>query len=114
MCADLVRARPKSFFLENFDVVRANEAFCLKRTFMDCVHEAVNEFTILSHRMLVQSWLKRQSPQKSVNLFFVIMIIKDKLKDWCGKLLFQNNFINTFCEIRSRSRTFPAGGLGSR
>ena len=44
---------------------------------------------------------KSQFPHKSVNVFFILVIITDKLTDLCGNLLLRKDFINTFCEISS-------------
>ena len=37
--------------------------------------------------------------KKSVNLFFISVIINDKFADLCGNRLLQNDFMNTFCEV---------------
>ena len=43
---------------------------------------------------------------KSVNLFSMLVRIKDKLTDLRGNRLLQNDFINILCEINSdRART---------
>ena len=43
---------------------------------------------------------KSQLSHKSVNLFVILVILKDKLTSLCGIWLLQNNIIITFCEIR--------------
>ena len=51
--------------------------------------------------VFIKLFCKSQFPHKSVNLFFILVIIKDKLTDLCGNLLLRKDFINTFWEIRS-------------
>ena len=38
----------------------------------------------ISHKVLIKSFCKSQFPHKSVNLFFILIIIKDKLTNLCG------------------------------
>ena len=49
--------------------------------------------------IFVKSFGKSQFPHKAVNLSFIIANLKNILTDLCGNRLFQNNVINTFCEI---------------
>ena len=58
------------------------------------------QYKFISHKVFVESFWKSQLPHKSVNLFFTSVKIKDKLRDLCEKCLWQNNFVNTFCEKR--------------
>ena len=53
--------------------------------------------------MLIKSLCKSQFPHRCVNLFFALVMIKDKLTDLWGNGLLQNDIINTFCEIRASS-----------
>ena len=55
--------------------------------------------TFISHTVFLKSFRKSQFPQKSVDLFFILVIAKDRLPDlWVSRLL-QNNFMNSFCEM---------------
>ena len=38
----------------------------------------------MSHEVFMNSFCKSQFPHKSVNLFFILVTIKDKLTDLCG------------------------------
>ena len=49
--------------------------------------------------MFIKSSRKSQFPHKIVNLFFILVIVKDKLMDFSGNRVLQNGFINTFREI---------------
>ena len=55
---------------------------------------------LISHKVFLKSFCKSQLPNKSVNLFFILVIVKDKLTDLWGSCLFPNDFKNTLCEIR--------------
>ena len=48
------------------------------------------------------SFCKSQFPHNSIDLFFMLVIVKDKLKDLWGNWLLQNEPWNTSCEIRPR------------
>jgi hypothetical protein len=50
--------------------------------------------------VFLRSCCKSQSPHKFVNLFLISVIIKETLTLLCGNGLLQNDFINTFGEIR--------------
>jgi hypothetical protein len=39
---------------------------------------------LISQTVLIKSFCKSQFLHKSVNLFFILVIMKDKLKDLCG------------------------------
>jgi len=54
----------------------------------------------ISQKVFIKSFCESQFPHKSVNVSFIITDIKNELTDLCGNSLLQNNFINTFCEIR--------------
>ena len=61
----------------------------------------------LSHiKCFEQPFCKSQFPRKSVNLFFMLVMMKDKLTDLCGNRLLQSDYVNTFCEIS----TLPSEG----
>ena len=49
----------------------------------------------------MKSFCRSQFPHKSVNMFFTLVIIKDKSTNLCGNSNLQNDGINTFCEIAS-------------
>ena len=62
----------------------------------------------LSHRKYVKkSFCGSQSPHKFVNLSFNITNIRNEMTDLCENRLVQNDFINTFCEIRTCLGTHP-------
>ena len=65
----------------------------------------------IPQKVFIQSFLTSQFPQKPVNLFFVLVIVKDKLTNLCGNGLLQDDFTNTFCEIRA-ARTLDAQDRG--
>ena len=54
----------------------------------------------ISHQVFRKSFCKSQFPNRFVNLFFILVMIKDKLTDLCGNWLLHNDWINTFCEIK--------------
>ena len=47
----------------------------------------------------MKSFWKSQYPHTSVNLFFILVMIKDKLTDLYGNWLLKNDVVNAFCEI---------------
>ena len=49
-----------------------------------------------------KSFCKSKFSHKSVNVLFIFVIVKDKLTNLCGNRLLQNDFIDTFCEMKSR------------
>ena len=55
------------------------------------------------YKVVLQKSLS-QFPHESVNIFFAITDIKNKLTDLCGNRLLQHNFMNTFCEIKAVPR----------
>ena len=57
--------------------------------------------TLISHNEFLKSFCKRQCPHKSVNLFFTLVIVTDKLTDLWGSRLLQHAFKNTLCEINT-------------
>ena len=58
--------------------------------------------------MIIESFFKSHFPYKSVNFYFMVVIIKDTLTDLCENLLSQNDVINTFYE----KIAVPLGGAG--
>ena len=58
-----------------------------------------DEVSHFSHRVFSKLFCKTQFPHKSVNLFFLSVMIKDELTDLCWNRLFQNECLNTLCEI---------------
>ena len=57
---------------------------------------------LISHKVFFKSFCRSQLHHKSVNLSFTIASIKNKLTDFCGNRLLQNDFKNTLCEIKPR------------
>jgi len=55
----------------------------------------------ISHKVIWKSFCKSQFPHKSVNLFFRLVLVKDKFTNLWGIKLLQNDFKNTLREIRS-------------
>jgi len=53
----------------------------------------------VSQKVFMKSFFKSQFPHKSVNLFFILVIRKDKLTDLCWNSLLKNDLIKTLCEI---------------
>ena len=39
---------------------------------------------LISHKVFLKPFCRSHPPYKSVNLFFISLIMKDKLTDWCG------------------------------
>ena len=58
----------------------------------------MNDF--ISHKVFFKSFCKTQFPHKSVNFFFILVIVKDTLSDFGGIRLLQNDFENSLWEIR--------------
>ena len=56
---------------------------------------------LISNEALMKSFFKSQFPHNSVNLFSIFAIVKDDLTDLCGNCPLKNDFINTFCEIKT-------------
>jgi hypothetical protein len=44
--------------------------------------------------------IQSQFSHKSVNLFSILVIIKDKLTNLWGNRLFRHDFMNTFCAVK--------------
>ena len=57
---------------------------------------------IISHEVFLKSFRKSHFPHKSVNLFFILVMVKDKLTDLWGSRLLQNDFKHTLCKIREK------------
>ena len=53
----------------------------------------------ISHKVFFKSVCESQFPNKSVNLFCISVIVKDKLTDLWGGCLLQNDFKSTLCEV---------------
>jgi len=49
---------------------------------------------LVSHKASINSFCKNQFPQKSVNLFFRLVTMRDKLRDLCGNCLLPNDLSN--------------------
>ena len=58
---------------------------------------------VISQRLFIKSFCKSSFPHKFVNKFFILVIMKDTMRNKCGNWLLQNNLINTFCEMRAVS-----------
>ena len=43
-----------------------------------------SRYDLISHKVFVKSFCKRQFPYKPINLFFILVIVKDKLTDLRG------------------------------
>ena len=54
----------------------------------------------MSHKVFSRSFYKSPFPQKFVDLFFALVIVKDNLTEFVGSCLLQNDFKTTLCEIR--------------
>ena len=54
----------------------------------------------ISHKVSLQSFCTSQFPHKSVNLFFILLVAKDKFTDLWGSGLLPNDIMNTLCEVR--------------
>ena len=53
-----------------------------------------------SQKVFIKLFCKSQFPYKFVNLFLIIVMVKDKLADLYRNRLLQNNFINVLCEMK--------------
>jgi len=60
---------------------------------------------VVSQKMFIKPFCKSQVPLKSVNSFFISLILQDKLTNQRGNLLLQNHCINTLCEIKAPGLT---------
>ena len=65
----------------------------------------------VSHKVFKKSFFRTQFPYKYVYVSFIVTNIKNKLTDVCGNGLFQDNFINTFCEIMFQVCVLIQGGI---
>ena len=62
-----------------------------------CGRRIRNPCTILiSQKVFIRSFCKRQFPHKSVNLSFIITNVTNKLTDLCGEWLLKNDFGKRF------------------
>ena len=57
------------------------------------------DHAFISLKGFIKSCCKSQFPCKSVNVFFILIMMKDKLTDLWGTWLLQNDLINTSCEL---------------
>jgi len=57
-----------------------------------------------SHILFIKSFCKSQFPHKFVNIFFILVKVKDALTDLWGSWPLQNDFRNTLGEIRASPR----------
>ena len=65
-----------------------------------------NHMSVLfSNKVFQRLFCKFQLPHTSVNLSFTITNMGNRLTDRCENRLLQNDFTNTFCEIRSLNVT---------
>jgi len=65
-----------------------------------CQHERdAIPCAFILHKVSLKSSCKSQFPHKSVNLFFILVIGKEKLTDLWGSSLLRNDSKNTLCEI---------------
>ena len=55
--------------------------------------------TLPSRKVFIESFRKGQFPHKSVQLFFILAIMKHRLKNMCGNRLLRNDVVNAFGEI---------------
>ena len=62
----------------------------------------------ISHKELTNLFCESQSPHKLVNLFFILVKVKDKLTDLWVRCILENNIIKTLCETRA----YPLRVLG--
>jgi hypothetical protein len=58
----------------------------------------------ISQKVFIKSVCTSQFPYKSVNLFFILAILKDQLTDLCGNWRMQKDFVKTSCKIRLAER----------
>ena len=68
----------------------------LEDSVAEVVFDRAADLTQCVHQMVLVS----QLPHKSVNLFFVLVIAKDKLTNFWGSWLLQNDLKNTLSEMR--------------
>ena len=54
----------------------------------------------VSHTKGFKVVLQKSMLTQIVNLFFILVVVKDKLTDLWGSWLSLNDFINTFCAIK--------------
>ena len=64
-----------------------------------------------SHKVSFKSFCKSQFPQKSVNMFVMLVTVKDELTDLWGCSLLQNDSKHTLCEtsVQCCTSAFPRG-----
>jgi len=46
----------------------------------------------ISHKVFLRAFCKSRLTHKSVNVFFILVIVKNKLTDLCGNRLLQDDF----------------------
>ena len=61
--------------------------------------QELRQATFISHEVFFKSFCKVQFPHKSVNLFFILVIAKDKWMGLWGRWLLNKDDGNTLCEI---------------
>ena len=73
-----------------------------------------SRFRIYLTEYIYQKVLGSQLPYTIVNLFLILVIVQGTLTNMCENRLLQNDFINTFCEIRIQGAGFEVHGFGFR
>ena len=68
---------------------------------------------LIWQKVFMNSFCKSQFPQKSINLFCMLVIMKDKSTDLWGRCLLQNDSINTFYEVNSAEQAPVPACFGS-
>ena len=53
---------------------------------------------LVSQILFIKLFCRSQFPHKSVNYFFMTVIIKNTLANLCGNRLWKNVAVNAFCE----------------
>ena len=65
----------------------------------------------ISHNVFSNSLIKSEFLQKSVDLFFILVVVQDKLTDLWGSGTLQNDFKNTFCQMSVSRHSLAASDL---
>ena len=71
----------------------------IKKGTVLCRIPKVHTRAFISHNFVEVVLQKSQFLHKSVNVFFRLVITKDKLTNFCGNCLEENDFMNTCAKI---------------
>ena len=73
---------------------------------MDRFSKSLGAAKFISQTVFVKSFCKSRFQTKSVKLFSILVIVKDKMTNFWGSRLLPSDFMNTLCEIQAPTPQF--------